>query len=218
MQPRSELLQTLRYSLERSLDFGAGRTDSILHNDKKAKFAEMKTELIEISKLETNEGQIKGLPANPRTISKSDFEKMKKSLQDLPDMMNLREVIVFPHGKNFVAIGGNMRLRAAKELKWDKVPCKVLSADTSVKTLKEIAIKDNGSFGDNDMELIANEWADLPLADWGLDVPKIPKELQKDKDWEPAFKIVIEFGSEKAQLKALSELEKKGYKCQLLML
>jgi DNA modification methylase len=36
--------------------------------------------------------------------------------------------------------------------------------------LKEIVIKDNGSFGDWDMDMLANEWDDLPLKEWGVDI------------------------------------------------
>jgi hypothetical protein len=40
----------------------------------------------------------------------------------------------------------------------------------SIDKLKEIVIKDNGSFGAWDMDMLANEWDDLPLKDWGVDV------------------------------------------------
>ena len=41
-------------------------------------------------------------------------------------------------------------------------------------------IKDNASFGDWDMDVLANAWDDLPLVDWGVDLPEdwgeIPEE------------------------------------------
>ena len=76
----------------------------------------MKVENIKISLLRNNTGQIEGLPSNPRTIKRSDLEKLKKSLSESPEMLNLREIIVYPYEGKYVAIGGNQRLRAAKAL------------------------------------------------------------------------------------------------------
>ena len=79
------------------------------------KIEELRTELLPLSKLTTNTGQIEGLPKNPRFIRNEKFEALKKSLQDDPEMMKMREVIVFPFAGRFVIIGGNMRYRAAKD-------------------------------------------------------------------------------------------------------
>ncbi len=158
--------------------------------------------------------KIKENPSNPRTISKAKFELLKKSITDFPEMINLRPLVI---DKERVVLGGNMRLRALKALGYTKVP--VIKAESLTEAQrKEFVIKDNASFGEWDVDMLANEWADLPLADWGLDIPKEPKDIAKDENWEPKFKIIIEFESEKAQLNALTELEKKGYTCQLLML
>lgn len=63
-----------------------------------------------------------------------------------------------------------MRLSAAKALGWKEIPCIILSEDMPADKLKEIVIKDNGSFGEWDMDVLANEWDGLPLSDWGVDV------------------------------------------------
>ena len=126
---------------------------------------------IPLSKLEVNNGQIAGLPKNPRFIKDYKFQKLKKSLEDSPEMLNLRELIVFPHGDKFVIIGGNMRYRAAKELKFKELPCKILSKDTSIEKLKEYTIKDNNAFGEYDWDDVANEWDAELLTDWGTDLP-----------------------------------------------
>lgn len=103
----------------------------------------MNTQHIAITKLQCNEGQVEGLPRNPRFIKDERFEKLKKSLQDDPEMLQLRELIVYPHGNKFVVIGGNMRLRAAKQLGFKEMPCKVLPEDTPIEKLKAYTIKDN---------------------------------------------------------------------------
>lgn len=63
-----------------------------------------------------------------------------------------------------------MRLSAAKELGWKEIPCIILSEDMPADKLKEIVIKDNGSFGEWDMDALANAWDDMPLSDWGVDM------------------------------------------------
>lgn len=131
----------------------------------------IKSQNIELSKLETNNGQIEGLPKNPRLIKDAKFEKLKKSIEDNPEMLGMREVLVYPHGSKYVIIGGNMRFQACKELGFVTVPCKVLDKDTTAEQLRAITIKDNVGFGEHDWELLANEWDSVELEEWGLEVP-----------------------------------------------
>lgn len=128
------------------------------------------TQNIPLSKIVPNTGQIEGLPANPRIIKDEKFAALKKSLQDDPEMLELRELIVFPHNKEFIIIGGNMRYRAAKELGIAELPCKVLKPDTPAEKLRAITIKDNIPYGQWDMDSLANEWEVADLEGWGMDV------------------------------------------------
>lgn len=125
---------------------------------------------IPVALLQCNEGQIEGLPRNPRFIKDERFKALVKSLQDDPEMLDLRELIVYPHGKKFVVIGGNMRLRAGKELGFETMPCKILPADTPIEKLKAYVIKDNNAFGNDDFDLLANEWDAEFLEDCGFDL------------------------------------------------
>jgi hypothetical protein len=126
---------------------------------------------IKISKLEVNKGQVEGLPKNPRFIRDERYKALVKSIEDAPEMLKLRELLVVEHGNKFVVIGGNMRLRACKELGMETVPCKVLPADTPVAKLREYAIKDNNGFGEDDWDVLANEWDAEELEDWGVETP-----------------------------------------------
>lgn len=63
-----------------------------------------------------NTGQISGLPKNPRFIRDGRYEKLVKSIQDDPEMLELRECIVFPYAAAYVVIAGNMRLKATIEV------------------------------------------------------------------------------------------------------
>ena len=125
---------------------------------------------IKISKLEVNKGQVEGLPKNPRFI-RDERKALVKSIEDAPEMMWLRELIVVEHGNKFVVVGGNMRFRACKELGWKSVPSKVLPADTPPKKLREYARKDNIAFGEDDWDATANEWDAEELQDWGMELP-----------------------------------------------
>ncbi|MDR1913550.1 MAG: ParB N-terminal domain-containing protein [Clostridiales bacterium] len=125
---------------------------------------------IKLKDLAPNDGQIEGLPKNPRFIKDSKFEKLKKSLQDDPEMLNLRELLVFQHGKKYVIIGGNMRYRAALELGIKELPCKIIPPETPVEKLKSYTIKDNSGYGEWSWDDLANEWDSGDLDDWGVDV------------------------------------------------
>ena len=131
----------------------------------------IKSQNIALTKLEINKGQIEGLPKNPRLIKDAKFEKLKKSIEDNPEMLGMREVLVYPHGSKFVIIGGNMRFQACKDLGFTEVPCKVLDKDTTAEQLRAITIKDNVGFGEHDWELLANEWDSVELKDWGIELP-----------------------------------------------
>lgn len=129
----------------------------------------MQIKNLNIDDLEVNKGQLYGLPKNPRFIRDEKFEALKKSIEDAPEMLSLRELLVYPldNGK-FIIIGGNMRYRACKDIGYKEVPCKVITKETPVAKLREYAIKDNNEFGQNDWDILANEWDSEELAEWGL--------------------------------------------------
>ena len=128
----------------------------------------METKRIKLTDLVLNEGQVAGLPANPRQWTKTELDKLKKSLQETPELLEARGILVYPWEGKYLVLGGNMRLSALKSLKATDAPCIVFPEDTPIDKLKEVVIKDNGSFGEWDYETLANLWDDLPLADWGV--------------------------------------------------
>lgn len=135
----------------------------------------METRRIKLTDLVLNEGQIAGLPTNPRQWTKTELDKLKKSLEETPELLEARGILVYPWEGKYLVLGGNMRLSALKALKAKDAPCIVFPEDTPIDKLKEIVIKDNGSFGEWDYDLLANEWDSLPLADWG--VPNWERDL-----------------------------------------
>lgn len=127
---------------------------------------------VAIGLLEENKGQIEGLPANPRQWTRMDLDSLKKSIEETPELLEARGCIAVPHEGRFVVLGGNMRLSACRELGMKEVPCYVFPESTPVAKLKEIVIKDNGSFGAWDFDMLANEWSDLALSDFGVQIPE----------------------------------------------
>lgn len=124
---------------------------------------------ISIKSLHPNTGQIPGVPANPRQWTKGDVDRLARSIDQTPELLEARPVIVYPAGTdNYVILGGNLRFAACKQLKRDTVPCYIVQPDLGADKLKEIVIKDNGAFGQWDFDQLANEWDDLPLPDWGV--------------------------------------------------
>lgn len=134
--------------------------------------------IMPVSMLQYNTGQIKDVPKNPRFFRDSRFRLLKKSIDESPEMLALRELIVYPLDEhNYVVICGNLRLRACKELGYKELPAKILDKDTPAKKLREYASKDNVSFGDNDYEAMLNEWNPDELMGWGVE---LPEEKKKD--------------------------------------
>ena len=129
--------------------------------------------------------EVKPNPKNPRIIKDGKFQKLVKSIQEFPDMLNKRPLIVFTDvdGK-YIVLGGNMRLKALKELKHETVP--IIVADEWTEEQKnEFLIKDNVGFGEWDWDNLANEWDAEKLDDWGLDLPvdlSVQEELEAEED------------------------------------
>ena len=109
---------------------------------------------------------IKPNPNNPRKVDKTKFKQLVKSIQEFPDMLHLRPLVV---NEDMVIIGGNMRLKACKELGFKEIP--VIISNLDEQKQKEFIIKDNISFGIWDWDLLANEWEVEELIEWGLDLP-----------------------------------------------
>ena len=119
----------------------------------------MKIQVVPISQVVPNS-------QNPRIVNKAKFEKLKKSIQDFPEMLNLRPLIL---NKDNVILGGNMRYKAIVELGYSEVPI-IRAEDLTERQAQEFIIKDNLSFGDWDWDILANEWDSVELGEWGLDV------------------------------------------------
>lgn len=125
---------------------------------------------------------IKPNPNNPRKLDAAKFEKLKKSLQDFPEMLEKRPLVV---ADGFV-LGGNMRLRAAQELKFETVPV-IDASEWTQEQRDQFLIKDNVSFGEWDWDVLANEWDPVQLEEWGLDVWQPSESVKETEEKEPCL-------------------------------
>ena len=135
----------------------------------------LQSTFIDIHKLSLNTGQIPNVPKNPRFIRDERFKKLVKSLEDNPEMLSARELLVYNYDGELIVIGGNMRLRAAKELGFKQLPCKILD-DLTPEQIRAFVIKDNVSFGSDDFESLANEWDSIELEEWGMELPSFEQQ------------------------------------------
>lgn len=116
-------------------------------------------------------------PKNPRKIGKEEFNRLKESIKNFPQMLEKRPIV---YDENYIVLGGNQRFRALKDLDKEGFEVKeeyFKSAEGwSEDQKREFSIKDNISDGEWDFEAIKSDWADLPLDSWGLS-----KENWEDK-------------------------------------
>ena len=181
----------------------------------------MRRERIDIEDVLLNEGQIEGVPSNPRKIDEGRFESLCRSVRSLPEMTEARDLLVYPHGGKFVVLGGNMRLRAYRELGWKEVPCCILPEETPAEKLRAIVMQDNNPFGETDWDMVANEWDVEELKDWGVDLPEDwnvspddfgDKFSLPDGDKKPFQQMTFTFSDMEADL-IKSALEKVKNEC-----
>ena len=110
---------------------------------------------------------VKNNPKNPRFIKDDKFKKLVKSIQEFPQMLELRPIVV---DENNIVLGGNMRLKACIEVGIKEVYI-VKAQDLTEEQKDEFIVKDNVGFGEWDWDMLANEWDTEKLQDWGLNLP-----------------------------------------------
>jgi len=140
-----------------------------------------------------NIADIKQNPNNPRIIKDEKFAKLVQSLKDFPEMLEKRPLVCFTDtdGK-LVVLGGNMRLKAAKEIGLKELPV-MLADDWTEEQKAQFLIKDNVGFGEWNWEELQADWDVEQLEEWGLQMPKWAEGLDvnsmtdEDVDLEEEF-------------------------------
>lgn len=192
--------------------------------------ADVMAVMLPLSAIEPNEGQLEGLPSNPRNITREKLALLKKSVQEHPDMLSLRGLLVYQlDNGHYIAIGGNMRLKAMQELGYTEAPCVIVPKETPIEEIKAYSIIDNNGFGKWDWDMLANEWDENQLTDWGVDLPIFDGASQSggagdkpEKDLSDkvvdVYEVVVECMGESEQERIFNKLTGEGYKCRVLTL
>ena len=171
---------------------------------------------------------VKANPNNPRIIKDDKFAKLVKSINEFPQMLNLRPIVV---NDDMVVLGGNMRLKACKEAGLKEIPI-IKASELTEQQQKEFIVKDNVGYGEWDWNDLANNWDSEQLIDWGLDIPGFDAEVIEAEEDDFAVPDVgietdivlgdlFEIGEHRLLCGDSTDIEKvelliKGDKCNLL--
>lgn len=181
--------------------------------------------MLPMSAIEINNGQLKGLPKNPRLIKNAKYDKLKESITNYPEMLAWRSLLVYPldNGK-YIIVGGNMRYQAMKELGHNEAPVFIIPKETPIEKIKAYTILDNNGFGKWDWDLLANEWDAAQLTSWGVDLPIMESEInmdeffdsldnedEKSKGEKLTITIPDEYADQKDEMKSLIESALSDY-------
>lgn len=128
--------------------------------------------------------EIKPNPNNPRKISKTEFDKLVKSIEQDPKLLQAKPIII---DENNVILGGHQRYRACIELGIQDVPI-IRIGNLTERERKKLLIIDNTHNGEFDFDMLANDnWDVNDLDDWGVNLdffnPTIeePKQIDNTK-------------------------------------
>ena len=156
--------------------------------------------------------EIKFNNTNPRTISDSKLEQLKKSIKEFPKMLELRPLVI---DEDNIVLGGNMRLKACRELGITDIPVKKIEGLTQEQK-NEFIIKDNLGYGEWDWDILFEDWNIEQLKDWGMDIKDDEyKEIEEDED-EGDWFLNIEFTNEADVEYWFDKLKNEGLKCKII--
>lgn len=175
---------------------------------------------IKLTDLKLNDGS-HGLPKNPRFIKDKRFEALCKSVKENPEFMPPRPIVVDEAG---VILGGNMRYRACRELGMTEIPADWVRVveGLSVEKKRRFIILDNRGFGDDDFDMLANEWEIEELIGAGFDEKELGDLLDdsekqgKEENIKEQHLILISCKTEEHQSELLNRFLAEGIECKAL--
>ena len=129
---------------------------------------------VAVERLRINEGQLDWLPKNPRSWTQTDIDRMVKSIEEDPDFAEVRPVLATPAPDGTLVVFAHNLLTKAAQVRGDHdLPVSIFEPETEEdhETIRRLAIKDNGSFGSWDTEILANDWE---FETWDLEAMGIP--------------------------------------------
>lgn len=156
---------------------------------------------------------LKPNPDNPRTITKDDFERLKRKIK----RQGFRSAIQIDN--DGIILGGNQRYTALMDMGYGESEVPVLRPlfKMTEKDRQEAIITDNLPDGEWQMEMLANMFNPEDLAEWGMDIPWQEEPLNPENPEEKEFdednaKVKISFfykGSHNIIDKFIREMKQK---------
>jgi hypothetical protein len=110
--------------------------------------------------------EIQANPNNPRVIKDHKFKQLVKSIEEFPEMLSIREIVV---DETNMILGGNMRWKACVHAGLKNINVTQVTGLTDMQK-KEFIIKDNANYGVWDWDQLANNFDSDVLSEWGLNV------------------------------------------------
>lgn len=163
-------------------------------------------------------------PENPREIEEGQFEKLKKSIKEFGFVqslvVNLRNHESFKlDEKKPTVIGGNMRLRAAKDLGMKEVPIVEIDVDKHREAILNIGLnRITGKWDISKLEKMVYELSDKDLAldleltgleNWELQLYNPAEDLDEEEiadivgtDEKPTYILKVVFADNDQYIKA----------------
>jgi hypothetical protein len=138
--------------------------------------------------------KLKFNPENPRRISPDQLDKLVKSIESLPKMMELRPIVYDP--ETMYVLGGNQRLAALHKIGIKEIPDNWTKSTTDMtdKEKREFVLRDNVQAGEWDYSALDESFADFDLEDLGVELPDVTHlDGVEEDDW--AAKADAESGS-----------------------
>jgi len=177
-----------------------------------------------------NSGDIMLAEYNPRQLTKDQYKQLKDSIV----RFGLVDPLIVNKNKNRknILVGGHQRLRIAKEMAIDKIPC--VEVDLEQEEEKELNIRLNKNVGEWDYDTLANFFDTDELMEWGFSSQELGwNEAPSNEDWASYFeekgdtsgvdnRHQITFVLNKVELEALqtklAELDKNKNKAIMMLL
>jgi ParB-like chromosome segregation protein Spo0J len=156
--------------------------------------------IVDVDKLQLSE-------SNPRTIKDDAFKRLVASLVANPILLQVLPII---YEEDFVVIGGNQRVKAIREIGWQKVPAIDASLLTDAQK-KSLVLLHNSHFGDWQFEklLLSYDFEELEAA--GIDIPtKLFEGEEEESEDKGALNLTIVCESKSQREELVFELESRG--------
>ena len=116
---------------------------------------------------------------------------------------------------------GHTRLKAAKKLKMDSVPC-VIADDLTEEQIKAFRLADNkvGELAEWDFDLLGDELDgifDIDMSEFGFELENDDNLTveRKEVDFDETVSVVIDCESEEEAEEIFEKMQNEGYECRI---